>query len=146
MIGAPLRVEYFKDRTQTPLFVLALECITSKNDYGKIFIGSEFARKNNLVRDNQEGLSGLSVYMYNKKVFTDDQNTLPDGYSNKYDADYIFTVEGWELNRSAGAKLVNKFLMESCKSWAIADKEGNIYLAVNDDLCDIYVSTSNFPY
>ena len=146
LIGAPLRVEYFKDRTQTPLFVLALECITSKNDYGKIFIGSEFARKNNLVRDNQEGLSGLSVYMYNKKVFTDDQNTLPDGYSNKYDADYIFTVEGWELNRSAGAKLVNKFLMESCKSWAIADKEGNIYLAVNDDLCDIYVSTSNFPY
>ena len=144
--GAPLMVEYNKDRTQTPLFVLALECIPSKNDYGKIFIGSEFARKNNLVRDNQEGLTGLSVYMYNEEVFNNDESTLPNGYSNKYDADDVFSVEGWEMNRAAGAKLVNKLLVISCKSWAIADEQGNIYLAVNDDLCDIYVSTSNFPY
>jgi hypothetical protein len=144
--GAPLMVEYYKDRTQTPLFVFALECIASKTNYEEIIIGTEFARKNNLVHDNGKGLQGLNLYTYENAVFKGNENTLPKGYKYKLEVNSVFSVEGWGMQLSAGAMLKNNGEAQPCKSWAIADDKGNIYLAVNKDLCDIYVSVANFPY
>ena len=146
---APLMVDYYKDRTQTPLFVFALECIPSKEDYGNIIIGTEFAKKNNLVRANGEGLSGLKLYTSNTYTFNGDENMLPAEYMTnpKNVRDYFDDVSGYTVGLSNGAilpiKASNAF---EVASWAIADEQGNIYLAVNGALRNIYVSSSNFPY
>jgi hypothetical protein len=146
LTSAPLTVEYYKDRTQTPLFVFALECIPSKSDYGKIIIGTEFAKKNNLVRDNGAGLTGLKLYTSQTLTFGGEENFLSDEYkqnSERHDVGSFFVVEAYSYG--GGAKLRNT-TAKTCLSWAIADEQGNILLAVNGSVCDIYARVSNFPY
>ncbi len=146
--SAPLTVEYYKDRTQTPLFVFALECIPRKDDYGKIIIGTEFARKNNLVRDNGAGLTGLKLYTSQTLTFGGEENLLSDEYkqnSEQHDVGSFFVVEAYSYGGGSGAKL-RRTTAKTCASWAIVDEQGNILLAVNGSVCDIYAGISNFPY
>lgn len=152
LTSAPLTVEYYKDRTQTPLFVFALECIPRKDDYGKIIIGTEFAKKNNLVRDNGAGLTGLKLYTSQTLTFDGEENVLSDEYkqnSEQHDVGSFFVVEAYSYDgdsgSGSGAKLRNT-TAKTCASWAIADEHGNILLAVNGSVCDIYAGISNFPY
>lgn len=148
LTSAPLTVEYYKDRTQTPLFVFALECIPSSNDYGEIIIGTEFAKKNNLVRDNGAGLTGLKLYTSQTLTFGGEENLLSDEYkqnSEQHDVGSFFVVEAYSYGGGSGAKLRNT-TAKTCLSWAIADEHGNILLAVNGSVCDIYAGISNFPY
>ena len=137
-------VEYYKDRTQTPLFVFALECVPSKSNYGDIIIGTEFAKNNNLVRDNGEGLQGLKLYTFDDIMFTGNENALPKMSEPKNVNEY-FNVEGYLYGGGIGA-LLKRIKTFTCKSWSIADENGNIYIAVNGSLCDIYASIANFPY
>lgn len=143
-----ITVEYYKDRTQTPLFVFALECVPSKADYGGIIIGTEFAKKNNLVRDNGNGLKGLKLYASAKFTFNGDENLLFPAYMEEkepQDVSAVFSVEEYTYSGGHGAVL-KPTIKPSCASWAIADEQGNIYLAVNGELCDIYATVANFPY
>ena len=148
LTSAPLTVEYYKDRTQTPLFVFALECIPCKSDYGEIIIGTEFAKKNNLVRDNGAGLTGLNLYTSQTLTFSGEENLLSDEYkqnSEQHDVGSFFVVEAYSYGGGSGAVLCNT-TAKTCLSWAIADEQGNILLAVNGSVCDIYAGISNFPY
>ena len=141
-----LTVEYNKDRTQTPLFVYALECMPRKADYGNLIVGTEFAKKNNLVRDNGYGLKGLKLYRFYDFTFNGDENILTfANMQNGANVMDFFTVEEYTYNGSKGAVLKCKS-SDDCASWAIADDSGNIYLAVNGELCDIYATVANFPY
>lgn len=148
LLNAPLTIEYYKDRTQTPLFVFALECIPSKSDYGNLIVGTEFARKNNLVRDNGDGLTGLHLYMSDTMTFNGGENFLSTEYMTENEAQEVssfFSVEEYSYSGGSGAVLKSNGTT-ACASWAIADERGNIFLAANGNVRDIYVSVANFPY
>ena len=146
--SAPLCIEYYKDRTQAPLFVFALECIPSEDRYGDIIIGTEFAKRNNLVRDNGAGLTGLKLYTSQTLTFGGEENVLSTEYkqnSEQHDVGSFFVVEAYSYDGDSGAVL-RRTVAKTCTSWAIADEQGNIFLAVNGSVCDIYARISNFPY
>ena len=143
---------YEKDRTQKPLFTFLLECLPAEEDYGNIIIGTAFAKNNNLVRDNGTGLTGLYCYPSNKYTFNGDEDVLSKAYianCPKHLVTRYFTVE----ETSSGAVLKWNGVKAStttsgeydATSWAIADEAGNIYLAVNGDLRDIYVCVKDWP-
>lgn len=131
---------YYKDRTQTPLFVYALECVPAKKDYGNIIIGTEFARKNCLVRGTDD-LTELEFYVGESNVLNGDETTVPSGF-RKITGIRIKLEEAG----SKGAKLSPKSAGQgNVTAWAIADKQGNIYLAANGNIRPIYVSVVNSP-
>ena len=145
-------VYYEKDRTQRPLFTFLLECLPAKEDYGNIIIGTAFAKYNNLVRDNGTGLTGLYCYPSNKYTFNGDEDVLSKAYianCPKHLVTRYFTIE----ETSSGAVLKWNGVKAStttsgeydATSWAIADEAGNIYLAVNGDMRDIYVCVKDWP-
>lgn len=145
-------VHYEKDRTQKPLFTFLLECLPDEEDYGNIIIGTAFAKYNNLVRDNGTGLTGLYCYPSNKYTFNGDEDVLSKAYianCPKHLVTRYFTIE----ETSSGAVLKWNGVKAStttsgeydATSWAIADEAGNIYLAVNGDLRDIYVCVKDWP-
>lgn len=136
-----MEVTYFKDRTQRPLFVLTLECIPAEKDKRDLIIGTEFCRRNNLVRDNGDGLTGLSLYVSTITTFKGDENELPVAWqqsaTQKTVTDY-FEVEEVVNGTTYGARLKCK-KADTATSWAIADANGNIFLACNGELQDVYV-------
>lgn len=150
-----IRYLYRKDRTQTPLFVLAVESIPVKNDYGNIIIGSHFAKNNNLVRDNGKGLTNLYLYISFQNTFTGDEDFIPSQYFEKassmstwmkYTVNHAFIVELTDYG--AVLKYNDDFMKEAnygINSWVIADENGNIYLACNGPLQSVYASISDFP-
>ncbi len=133
---------YHKDRTQRPLFVLSVDCIPAKRNRNSIIIGPEFAKNNNLV-NNGGAKKALTVWTSKKYVFDGTETKLPQGKFRYGNAPCIlFDIAILQENHVVKLQLHSDRLLDEekdLKSWAIADNEGNIYLACNGNLRDIYV-------
>ena len=139
----PIEFDYYKDRTQRPLFCLIMECIPTSADYGNIFIGSAFCRDNNLVHENGSGLQGLKLVISHSKTIDDDE-CLPDGFLGNYTVSEYFAVN--IESGAAAARLEYKGgLGDDIKAWAIVNGEGEIYLAANGAPRTIYAWIMDFP-
>ncbi len=139
---------YYKDRGQHPLFVYSFECMPDSSNYGKIIIGTSFARNNNLVRDNGMGLSGLKLVINTVKTLEEDADVLPPDYETSANDEVSRYFEiGTTSTGRVYLRYKDNFLINNLvKSWAIIDEEKNIYLAANGKLRNIYVSILDFPY
>ena len=148
---------YHKDRTQRPLFVFSFECVPAKKNYGDIIIGTEFAKNNNLIRDNGTGLKGLYLYASDTKTFEGSEDMLPENYNDYLNGTWVpldlsehdvasvkTTTNGAVFNaKPFGGDTIVGITMAS---WAIADAAGNIYLAANGMFRGIVVTVHDFPY
>lgn len=135
-----IEIGYFKDRTQRPLFCKIVECVPREEDYGKLIVGTAFCRDNNLVKENGEGLMGL-------RLVTSDRDTVDDSDVRLYGWDDAGPVtEHFEaVSQIENVLMRHKGTLPGIKAWAIVNGAGEIYLACNGDLCDIYVSVSDTP-
>jgi len=139
---------YYKDRGQRPLFVYSFECMPDSSNYGKIIVGTSFAKNNNLIKDNGAGLSGLRLVINTVKTLEEDADVLPPDYETSANDEVSRHFEiGTTSTGRVYLRYKDNFLINNLvKSWAIIDEEKNIYLAANGKLRNIYVSVLNFPY
>lgn len=150
VMQSDIKIKYYKDRAQTPVFVLSLEMTVAEQDKGKIFVTPTFAKMNNLIRDNGNGLQGLKLYVSYDKVLDEDEEYLPSEYTTGEltgDANYFFevkqTTNGAVLQCITGIDYISP--PNKVKSWCIADNKGRIYLAVNGKVQNIYACVSDNP-
>ena len=149
-VSEAITVNYNKDRSQTPLFVLALECIVDKGLQGKLFIGTAFAKNNNLICDNPGGLKGLFLFTSTTKEIVAGADTIPLSefsiYGNgEQEAGEFFSVKKSISSPSATINLKKGISIENITAWAIADEQGNIYLAGNGAISDVTLGIVNSP-
>jgi len=143
-------IDYFKDRTQKPVFCISFECLTAEADFGKIYVGNAFCRENNLVQDNGEGLKGMQLICSSNKSFDGSEDfVLMNEFSVLGDISNYFALED-NCMKYNGKYANNNELGKG--SWAIVKNlngfeeiYGEIYLAVNGVLRDIYVCIKDFP-
>ena len=136
-------INYIKDRTQSPVFFTSIECVPSEENFNNIVIGTAFCRDNNLVTDNSGQNKNLSLVVLTNGTFFDSDNTL-DGktYIKAGNAADYFTVE------TAGAYAILKNIKSvggNVRGWAIVNERGEIIVACNGDLCDLYVFLCEYP-
>ena len=135
---------YNKDRTQKHVFALSLECKTDKSHKNNLIVGSQFAKMNNLLRNNQNWAETLKVYVSTNYKFAGDEDILPLNYTSKeYEVGSIFFL----VTTTTGACLqlfYGTIDFENVKSWAIADGSGRIYLAGNGIPRNIYCAVADW--
>ena len=158
-----LTFHYHKDRTQRPLFVLSLECIPSQKDYGKILVGSAFARLNNLIRDNGDGLTGIKLVLSKTKKLDMDIDFLPLDYNDYIEADVgllqvemvgdcakLFVNEAPSIGDIIGGIFgggTDDSIFDGIISWAVIDEYKNVLLGMNGNIKEqpIYLTVRHLP-
>ncbi len=156
---SPLEICYIKDRSQKPVFKISFECIPTSAAYGNLFIGNAFCRDNQILRDDYHGvgskiiLNTLSLAISFTDKFVGQTEILPNGYTilpNSLDgyanlSKYFEFEEG--VNGAAKIKYKEYSLTDNDKitSWAVVNKDGEIYLAVNGNLRSVFVHVSDLP-
>ena len=150
----PFQIDYYKDRTQKPVFCYAIECIPAEEDYGKIMIGPAFCKCNNLVTEKGTTQKSLKLMISFEQEIDQTAEFLPNGYDSGAGVSALFSTY-FELvtdpSTPVNARLRYKgdgsdAWYQQVKSWALYDESTKeIYLAVNDKLRDIYVTIKDFP-
>lgn len=138
----PYEINYIKDRTQKPVFIISFECIPAENEFNDIIIGTAFCRLNILVSQN---INERKLYVLKSGRFYDSDDTL-DGkdYVEVGDPADYFVVSGASAAISSTLSYRNTYSGEAYTAWAIADSTTKeILIACNGALCDIYAYISN---
>jgi hypothetical protein len=137
-IARDVQINYYKDRTQRPVFFFNIECVPSKAEYGKIVIGEKFSQENFLLAQNKGKATPLYLYLSDETY--NEWDTLCKGtkkglagswlYSEMLSSPYVLTLKTNMANTT-----------NEGNAWAIGDADGNLYLAVNEKLPNAYNET-----
>ncbi len=139
-----IEFDYYKDRTQRPLFCHVLECVPTAADYGNLIIGSAFCRDNNLVCENGNGLQGLKLVVSHTQTIDDDAEWISSDFTGDYPVADHFEVK--TDSSSNTARLEYKGGIESgVTAWAIVNAQGEIYIAAGGEPRTVYAWIMDFP-
>lgn len=146
--GNCVTVDYKKDRMQKPVFVLSFSVTVAEEDKGKLFVDPIFAKMNNLVRDNGNGL-GMGFW-YKKDPFregdeyVDDETAAIEGVTKFFEIEQ----EGHYVKlKPKQAAIDLPDLIDpniGIGSWGFCDDNGRIYLAVNGEICPIVLALRDY--
>lgn len=86
----PLTLNYHKDRTQRPVFFTTIECVSAKENYDDIVIGTAFCRDNCLVTG--KAVNGLRLFVSTSTELHDNVENVNDDYVNCGDVADFFEL------------------------------------------------------
>ena len=152
----PFQINYIKDRTQRPVFFTSVECMPSERYFNDIIIGTAFCRDNFLVGG---GKKTLNIYaLYNGEKFYDSDDTIDGKKTGQYlfsegredgGMKAYFSIQAEEDSNSMILKFnesyANQYDNGKITAWAIVNEKKEILIAVNGQLCDIYVALYSYP-
>lgn len=137
-------VDYKKDRMQKPLFVLSLSVTVAEEDKERLFVKPIFAKMNNLVRDNGDGLEGLQFFIAYDKTFSEDDDFVDKEFIvNPASLDFSVETTGQFATLTGLSQDHYEGTYGEYTAWGICDKDGRLYLAVNGKVCPIYLAVKD---
>jgi hypothetical protein len=135
LVGREIKVKYYKDRTQRPVFFFNIECVPSEADFGKIVIGEKFTQENFLLSQNKDKHDAMYLYVSNERYTESDTKCkgtrmgLVKDFMSLNTA-YVPSFLSFKMTESGVETAAN----QNHNSWAIGDVNKNIYVAVNQSL------------
>ena len=119
-----IQIEYYKDRTQRPVFFIAFEFLPSKELYGKIVFGEAAASQSFFVISK----APEARYVYSSNEVYREGETRVKGTKLGMAGTYFI----WNTDNVVYITARNNMpLSSSIKSYAIGDESGNLLIAFN---------------